>query len=288
VECGNATRNKCAERHGRGKARKVSAVGGWVSGFSGSKKTRCLPWFVTPRWEAVRVAEPWVLNGARTSAPQHGGSFEPRRREGDSMSRRTGLRTEGLQEARCVEERKISSRWFWILAKAFILGCSDSVRRWEGRKGKTSRRGALVPLLGTSLPCHTAMSFQNRSRGATWRRLHQSRRFRRMCHKRSFQKCRTFDINKCRLQTACETWGVAPSRHTSRRAWHARSWRPITMGRSAQREHAVAEASFGRYLKPVRPRFVQIKTHRRRVEHKCSMPSATESRVKRGPAIPQT
>jgi len=155
-------------------------------------------------------------------------------------------------------------------------------------KGKTSRRGALVPLLGTSLPCHTAMSFQNRSRGATWRRLHQSRRFRRMCHKRSFQKCRTFDINKCRLQTACETWGVAPSRHTSRRAWHARSWRPITMGRSARREHAVAEASFGRYLKPVRPRFVQIKTHRRRVEHKCSMPSATESRVKRGPAIPQT
>ena len=93
--------------------------------------------------------------------------------------------------------------------------------------------------------------------------------------------------NNCRLQTACETWGVAPSRHTSRRAWHARSWRPITMGRSAQREHAVAEASFGRYLKPVRPRFVQIKTHRRRVEHKCSMPSATESRVKRGPAIPQ-
>lgn len=116
VECGNATRNKCAERHGRGKARKVSAVGGWVSGFSGSKKTRCLPWFVTPRWEAVRVAEPWVLNGARTSAPQHGGSFEPRRREGDSMSRRTGLRTEGLQEARCVAERKFSSRWFWILA----------------------------------------------------------------------------------------------------------------------------------------------------------------------------
>ena len=246
VECGNATRNKCAERHGRGKARKVSAVGGWVSGFSGSQKIRCLPWFVTPRWEAVRVAEPWVLNGSRTSAPQHGGSFEPRRREGDSMSRRTGLRTEGLQEARCVAERKISSRWFWILAKAFILGCSHSVRRWEGRTGKTSRRGALVPI-----------------------NVEHS-------------------TNNCRLQTACETWGVAPSRHTSRRAWHARSWRPITMGRSAQREHAVAEASFGRYLKPVRPRFVQIKTHRRRVEHKCSLPSATESRVKRGPAIPQT